>query len=357
MGFLYEKFVRPALFHLDPEVAHERAVNAMALVGSLAPVRRMLELVTQLPPAANRPVECLGLRFPNAVGLAAGFDKNGVAWRGAAALGFGHVEIGTVTFLRQPGNDRPRVFRYPREEAVINRMGFNNQGAEAVARRLARLAPPGSRRIPVGINLGKSRAAPLDKAAQDYLGSFELLADHADYVVINVSSPNTPDLRQLQEEHWLRELLPALAGANRSRSAAGRPRRPLLLKIAPDLSFPQIDKVLSVIAEFGLDGIVATNTTLSRPGPFGAANQAGGLSGRPLRARSTEIVNYVARATSGRLPIIASGGVMDYESAGEKLDAGATLVQLYTGLIYRGPFFARDVARGLAARQNRTFGF
>lgn len=357
MGFLYEKFVRPALFHLDPEVAHERAVNAMALVGSMAPMRRILELATQLPPAANRPVECLGLRFPNAVGLAAGFDKNGVAWRGAAALGFGHVEIGTVTFLRQPGNDRPRVFRYPRDEAVINRMGFNNQGAEAVARRLARLAPPGSRRIPVGINLGKSRAAPLDKAAQDYLGSFELLADHADYVVINVSSPNTPDLRQLQEEHWLRELLPSLTGANRSRGAAGRTRRPLLLKIAPDLSFLQIDKVLSVIAEFGLDGIVATNTTLSRPGPFGAANQAGGLSGRPLRARSTEIVNYVSRATGGRLPIIASGGVMDCESAGEKLDAGATLVQLYTGLIYRGPFFARDVARGLATRQNRTFGF
>jgi dihydroorotate dehydrogenase len=357
MGFLFERLVRPVLFKLDPEFDHERAVEAMALVGAVAPLRWILERVTQLPVASTRPIECLGLQFPNAVGLAAGFDKNGVAWRGAAALGFGHVEIGTVTLLRQPGNDRPRAFRYPPEEAVINRMGFNNAGAEAVARRLARLAPPGARRIPLGINLGKSRGAPLDKAVQDYLGSFELLADHADYIVINVSSPNTPDLRKLQEEHWLRELLSALAVANRTRAASGRPLRPLLLKIAPDLSFPQIDQVLAVIAEFGLDGIVATNTTLARPGWFSSVNQAGGLSGRPLRARSTEIVNYLGRVTGGKLPIIASGGVTDLASAAEKLDAGATLVQLYTGLIFRGPFFARDVARSLAARQDRTFGF
>jgi len=357
MGFLFERLVRPVLFKLDPEFDHERAVEAMALVGAVAPLRWILERVTQLPVASTRPIECLGLQFPNAVGLAAGFDKNGVAWRGAAALGFGHVEIGTVTLLRQPGNDRPRAFRYPPEEAVINRMGFNNAGAEAVARRLARLAPPGARRIPLGINLGKSRGAPLDKAVQDYLGSFELLADHADYIVINVSSPNTPDLRKLQEEHWLRELLSALAVANRARAASGRPLRPLLLKIAPDLSFPQIDQVLAVIAEFGLDGIVATNTTLARPGWFSSVNQAGGLSGRPLRARSTEIVNYLGRVTGGKLPIIASGGVTDLASAAEKLDAGATLVQLYTGLIFRGPFFARDVARGLATRQDRTFGF
>jgi dihydroorotate dehydrogenase len=357
MGFLFERFVRPALFTLDPEVAHERAVEALALLSMVAPLRRMLELATQLPAGRARPIECLGLQFPNAVGLAAGFDKNGVAWRAAAALGFGHVEVGTVTLLRQPGNERPRVFRYPPEEAVINRMGFNNDGAETVARRLARLTPPGARRIPVGINLGKSRAAPLDRAAQDYLGSFELLADHADYLVINVSSPNTPDLRKLQEEHWLRELLPVLTGANRARGAAGRPRRPLLLKIAPDLDFRQIDGVLAAVAEFGLDGIIATNTTLARPGRFGTVNEPGGLSGRPLRARSTEIVNYISRATSGRLPIIASGGITDFASAGEKLDAGATLVQIYTGMIYRGPFFARDLARGLAARQDKVFGF
>ncbi len=357
MGFVYERLVRPVLFRLDPEVAHERGVQALAWLGRSGPLRRALEAWARLPPAARRPIECFGLRFPNAVGLAAGFDKNGVAWRGAAALGFGHVEIGTVTLLRQPGNDRPRVFRHPAHEAVINRMGFNNDGAEAVARRLARQAPPGRRSIPVGINLGKSRAAPLDRAAQDYLGSFELLADHADYLVLNVSSPNTPDLRRLQEEPWLRELLPALVQANRARVAAGRPRRPLLLKIAPDLSFRQIDAALAVILEFGLDGLIATNTTLARPGPFATGAEAGGLSGRPLQQRSTDVINYVARATGGKLPIIGSGGVMDFASAGEKLDAGATLVQLYTGLIYRGPFFARDLARGLAARQDVIFGF
>ncbi len=357
MGFLYERLVRPLLFRLDPEVAHERAVRAMALLGGCAPARRLLELGCRAAAAPQRPIACLGLRFPNAVGLAAGFDKNGAAWRGAAALGFGHVEIGTVTLLRQPGNERPRVFRYPGHEAVINRMGFNNVGAEAVARRLARRAPPGRRRIPLGINLGKSRAAPLDRATQDYLGSFELLADHADYLVINVSSPNTPDLRRLQEDQWLRELLPALVNANRARTVAGRPRRPLLLKIAPDLSFRQIDTVLAALLEFGLDGLIATNTTLARPGPFGAIREAGGLSGRPLAARATEIINYIFRATGGRLPIIASGGIVDSVTAGEKLDAGATLVQIYTGLIYRGPFFARDLARGLRTRQDPIFGF
>ena len=357
MGQLYEKLVRPALFRLDPETAHARGVQAMTALGAVAPLRRLLESWAQLAAARARPVECLGLRFPNAVGLAAGFDKNGVAWAGAAALGFGHVEIGTVTLRPQPGQDRPRVFRYPAQEAVINRMGFNNEGAEAVARRLARRTPPGARRIPLGINLGKSRVAPLDQATQDYLGSFALLADYADYLAINVSSPNTPDLRRLQEAAWLRELLPALAGANRARVAAGRPRRPLLLKIAPDLEFPQIDAALAAIAEFGLDGIIATNTTLARPGPFAAVNEAGGLSGRPLAHRATEIIHYVARATGGKLPIIGSGGITDVASAAEKLDAGATLVQVYTGMIYRGPFFARDLARALAARQDRVFGF
>jgi dihydroorotate dehydrogenase len=357
MGFFYERLVRPVFFRMDPEAAHELAVQALRVLGAAGPVRRMLEAWAQRPAALQRPVECFGLRFPNVVGLAAGFDKDAVAWPAAAALGLGHVEIGTVTLLRQPGNERPRIFRYPVHEAVINRMGFNNAGAEAVARRLARQAPPGRRRIPLGINLGKSRAAPLDKATQDYLGSFELLADHADYLVVNVSSPNTPDLRQLQEARWLRELLSALVGANRARVAAGRPRRPLLLKIAPDHGFRQIDAALGVIAEFAIDGLIATNTTLERPGPFAAANQAGGLSGRPLRSRSTEIINYVARATNGRLPIIGSGGVSDFASAGEKLDAGATLVQIYTGLIYRGPFFARDLARSLAARHDRVFGF
>jgi dihydroorotate dehydrogenase len=313
----------------------------------------MMERLNQLPPGIYRPVECFGLKFPNAVGLAAGFDKNGRAWPAAAALGFGHVEIGTVTLQAQPGNPKPRAFRYPADEAVINRMGFNNDGAAALAARLAKQSGPGRRVIPLGINLGKTKVAPLEQATEDYLGSFRLLADHADYLVINVSSPNTPGLRELQDAAWLRPLLAALVGENQTRVAAGQARRPLLLKIAPDLTFPQIDAALGVIDELKLDGIIATNTTLARPGRLAEANEAGGLSGRPLRRRSTEIINYIARATGGRLPIIGVGGIMDEESAGEKLDAGATLVQLYTGLIYRGPFFAREIAWALAQRQRK----
>lgn len=355
MGSLYESFFRRMFFQLDPETAHELSVKALTLLGAAAPLRRAMEYFVQLPADRTRPIEAFGLKFPNAVGLGAGFDKDAVAWPAAAALGFGHVEIGTVTRLEQPGNPRPRLFRYPEQEAVINRMGFNNRGAEKIAARLARQPGPGRRRIPVGINLGKSKATPLDQAVADYLGSFALLADHADYIAINVSSPNTPDLRKLQEEERLRELLAALTAANRDRGAQpGRTSKPLLLKIAPDLSFPQIDAVLEAIAEFGLDGIIATNTTLERPGAFAGVNEAGGLSGRPLNRRSTQIIRYIALATGGRLPIIGVGGISDAATAGEKLDAGATLVQVYTGMVYRGPFFARDVARALADWQRRN---
>jgi dihydroorotate dehydrogenase len=351
MGYLYEKWLRKILFRLDSEVAHERGVQAMATLGALTPVCRALEAWTRLP-AGTRAVEAFGLKFPNAVGLAAGFDKQARAWPAAAALGFGHVEIGTVTALAQPGNPKPRMFRYPREEAVINRMGFNNDGAAAVAARLARQPGPGARRIPLGINLGKSKATEIDRAAADYLTSFGLLADHADYLVLNVSSPNTPGLRQLQDEARLRELLSAITQANRERAEKpGKRRVPVLLKIAPDLTWPQIDAALGVIAEYGLDGIIATNTTLARPGYFATVTEAGGLSGAPLRRRSTEIINYIARTTGGRLPIIGVGGIMDAAGAGEKLDAGATLVQVYTGMVYRGPFFAAELARALRERQ------
>lgn len=349
MGLFYEKLIRRAFFALDSETAHEAGVHAMALLGALPPLCRVLETWTRLPAACGRPVEAFGLKFPNAVGLAAGFDKNAIAWPAAAAMGFGHVEIGTITALAQPGNPRPRMRRYPAQEAVINRMGFNNQGAEAVAARLARQRKPGARRIPLGINLGKSKAADLEQATADYLASFARLADHADYLVLNVSSPNTPNLRRLQDEARLRELLGAVSAANRARAR----RVPLLLKIAPDLTWPQIDAVLGVVAEFALDGLIATNTTLARPGFFAGVNEAGGLSGAPLRRCSTEIINYLARATGGRLPIIGVGGITDTASAAEKLDAGAVLVQVYTGMIYRGPFFAADLARGLAERQRR----
>ena len=355
MGIYYERLVRPVLFRRDPEHAHEQAVAAMRRLAAIRPLCRLLEAAMQVSAAHARPIKAFGLNFPNAVGLAAGFDKNAEAWPAAAALGFGHVEVGTITAQAQPGNPKPRVFRYPDYEAVINRMGFNNAGADAVAARFAHQPPPGSRRIPVGINIGKSKVTPIEDATADYLASFGRLADHADYVVLNVSSPNTPNLRQLQDESKLRELLAAVTGANRDRASAGKRCVPVLLKIAPDLTWPQIDAVLAVIAAFGLDGIIATNTTLARPGFFASVNEAGGLSGGPLRRRSTEIVNYIARTMQGRLPIIGVGGIVDAASAGEKLDAGATLVQIYTGMIFRGPFFAADVARALADRQGRTW--
>jgi len=349
MGAAYETFFRPWLFRHDSEKAHELGVEAMAWLARLAPLRKLLERYHRLDTNLYSPVRLLGLEFPNRVGLAAGFDKNARAWPAAAALGFGHVEIGTVTALAQDGNPKPRMFRYPGQGAVINRVGFNNEGAAAVAARLAGQPGRGARAIPLGVNLGKSKATDIGRATEDYLASFVRLADYADYLVLNVSSPNTPGLRQLQDEARLRELLGAITSANRARAV----RVPVLLKIAPDLTWPQIDAVLGVIAEFALDGVIATNTTLARPGFFKTVNEAGGLSGAPVRRRATEIVGYIAKTMGGRLPIIGVGGIGDVIGAAEKLDAGAALVQVYTGMIYRGPFFAAERARGLAPRDLR----
>ena len=348
MGKFYESVVRPILFRQDAEAAHEQGVSFMKTLGSAQFVCRMMESRNLRPPN-SKPVNLFGLEFPNRVGMAAGIDKNAVCWRAAAALGFGHVEVGTVTFHKQPGNPRPRVFRYPKEEAVINRMGFNNEGAEYVAKRLSKQNNGNKRRIPLGINIGKSKITPITEATEDYLNSFHLLADYADYFTINVSSPNTPDLRKLQGSDHLPELLGELAAANNSRGQqSGKSRLPILVKIAPDLSYREIDSILETILGLGYDGIIATNTTLARPGSFANANQAGGLSGRPVDSRSTKIIRYISRSTDGKLPIIGVGGIMDTQSAGEKISAGASLVQLYTGFVYRGPFFPKQVAWALS---------
>ncbi len=354
MDFLYRQLFRPALFRMDAERAHERGVDAMAGLGQLAPLRWALEAANRLDASMYRPVSLFGLTFPNRVGLAAGFDKNARAWPAAAALGFGHVEIGTVTAQAQPGNPRPRAFRYPEEGAVINRMGFNNEGATAVAQRLKGHAGPGQRKIPLGINLGKSKVAPLESATEDYLTSFRQLAPLADYVVLNVSSPNTPDLRKLQDESRLRELLAAITLENDLASdRPGGRKVPVLLKIAPDLSWPQIDAVLVALDDYRLAGVIATNTTLARPGVFASIDEPGGLSGRPLRRRATEVVRYLALQTNGRLPIIGVGGIDDEVSAAEKLDAGASLVQIYSGLIFAGPGLPARIAKALADRDRR----
>jgi dihydroorotate dehydrogenase len=327
--------VRPVLFRLgggDAEKAHEFTLERLASLG--AGPRALLRSRYAVP----APVEAFGVRFGNPVGLAAGMDKNGVALPAWPALGFGFVEVGTVTAKPQPGNDRPRLFRLRDSEAVINRMGFNNAGAEALAARLAALGPLD---VPLGISLGKSKVTPLEEAVQDYLTSYELLHPYADYIAVNVSSPNTPGLRTLQDKSALGALLAALVG-----------RKPVLVKIAPDLTEPAIAELLEVCLAYGAAGVIATNTTLSRDGLAAAdqprAAEAGGLSGRPLTERARKIVHFVHQETAGRLPIIGVGGILEPDDATRMFDAGAALVQLYTGFIYRGPGLVRAAAHAYA---------
>ncbi|MDR2863279.1 MAG: quinone-dependent dihydroorotate dehydrogenase [Puniceicoccales bacterium] len=351
MDIFYEKLLRPLFFTQSAEAAHNHAVFALRLLGYLPPLKRLMEW-RNLKPAHSKPLSLFGLNFPNAVGLAAGFDKNALCWQSAGALGFGHVEIGTITLHAQPGNPKPRVFRYPEQEAAVNRYGFPNDGAEALARRLARCPAKGRRRFPLGINIGKSKITPLEEAHEDYIGSFRLLADYADFMVVNISSPNTPGLRELQGADLLSGLLGALQAENRARATRLQVARvPILLKIAPDISFAQLDTILGIVTESGFDGIVATNTTVERPEGAEAMESTGGLSGRPLLEKALGIVRYIAHASGGKIPIIGSGGICHVKDAGRFMDEGASLVQLYTGMIFRGPFFPAEVARSLAWRQ------
>ena len=332
----YERFVRPILFSLPPETAHHLALRCLRAASHLPFALRALHSFQ--PPA--RPKTLFGINFPNPIGLAAGFDKNGVALPAWAALGFGFIEIGTVTAKAQAGNPRPRIFRYPQQEALINRLGFNNDGAEVVAARLRSLRRSGRwPRIPVGINIGKSKITPIEEAADDYLLSFRLLREFADYVVLNVSSPNTPDLRTLQGHGALDRLVRAVQKENQAS------RKPILVKIAPDLLLSDLEQILATCEENGIAGIIATNTTLDHAAIPTALDQAGGLSGRPLRAKSAEFVRAITARS--RLPVIASGGISGVASAKEKLEAGAQLLQVYTGYVYRGPGLLREIVQGL----------
>ncbi|MFC7246508.1 quinone-dependent dihydroorotate dehydrogenase [Catellatospora aurea] len=331
---LFEKAVRPRLFRIgggDAEHAHEWTLRRLAGISRQPAVLSLLRRRY----AVERPVDVFGVRFPNAVGLAAGMDKNGVALKAWPALGFGFVEVGTVTSLGQPGNDRPRLFRLPDSRAIINRMGFNNEGAAALAGRLAALGPLG---VPLGISLGKSKVTPLEEAVADYRASYDALKSYGDYFAVNVSSPNTPGLRSLQDRDQLDAILAALTG-----------ERPILVKIAPDLTDHAIAELLEVCLARGVAGLIATNTTLSRDGVAPAdqatAAQAGGLSGAPLTERAHKVVSFVHGETNGRLPIIGVGGLMSADDAARMFDAGASLVQLYTGFIYHGPALVRAAAR------------
>jgi dihydroorotate dehydrogenase len=335
---IYESVARRVLFRVgggDAEAAHDVALRWL---GRLP--RRARPFA---PPGAATTV--FGVRFPNPVGLAAGMDKDGRALAAWPALGFGFVEVGTVTRHPQPGNDRPRLFRLPASRAVVNRMGFNNAGAQALAARLAALGPLG---VPLGVSLGKSKITPLDEAVDDYLASLQALYPYGDYFAVNVSSPNTPGLRSLQD----RDHLDALLGALR---AVGP--KPLLVKVAPDLTDAALGEVLEVCEKNDVAGLIATNTTLSRdgvaPADAGRAAEAGGLSGAPLTARTRDVVRFVARETGGRLPVVGVGGVMCPDDALRLRDAGASLVQIYTGLIYGGPALVRGCVRVLSRQGER----
>ena len=332
----YQRLVRPLLFSLDAEAAHHLAISALR---SASDFDFALRLLRSFQPA-SKPKTLFGLNFPNPIGLAAGLDKNGVALPVWAALGFGFIEIGTVTAKPQSGNPKPRIFRLPEQHALINRLGFNNDGADAIAQRLRALRE--SQRwpaVPVGINIGKSRATPLEQATDDYLYSFRLLRDFADYIALNVSSPNTPGLRELQEPQKLSELLRAIG------NEAGATAKPLVIKISPDILSTELKPILTVCEEHQVAGIIATNTTLDHSSIPPQLDQEGGLSGAPLREKSTALIREIAARTT--IPVIASGGICDAESAREKFQAGAQLIQLYTGFIYRGPGLLREIVDAL----------
>ena len=332
----YERLVRPLLFSLDAETAHHLTIALLQRASHFDPALRVLKSF-QLP---SKPKTLFGLVFPNPIGLAAGLDKNGIALPAWAALGFGFIEIGTVTAKAQPGNPKPRIFRLVEQQALINRLGFNNDGADAIAQRLRALRQSGRwPAVPVGINIGKSRATPLEQATDDYLYSFRMLRDFADYITLNISSPNTPGLRGLQQPEKLSELLHTIG------NEAGITKKPLVVKISPDLSGAELKAILAVCEENGVSGIIATNTTLDHSSIAPQLDQAGGLSGAPLRDKSTALVREIAAQC--KIPVIASGGIFDAESAQEKFQAGAQLIQLYTGLVYRGPQLLREIMDSL----------
>jgi dihydroorotate dehydrogenase len=335
-------FFRWLLFRLDAEQAHALTLNLMRMVGAAPPLQAILRAGFAAP---QKPVRAFGLDFSNPVGLAAGYDKDGLGWRGLACLGFGHIEVGTVTPRPQPGNPPPRIFRLPRAKGVINRMGFPSKGAGFVAQALQRPRPPN---LVLGVNLGKNKDTPLEQADLDYCTLIQSFAPLSDYLAINVSSPNTVGLRRLQGRAALEALLTRLAAErNRQQQILGR-KLPVLVKLAPDLSDDELDDALDVLLRLGMDGVIATNTTLARQDLVEpAAKESGGLSGAPLTRRSLHMVTEIVRRTQGRLPVVAVGGVMNVGDARRCLDAGAVLVQIYTGLVYAGPGLVKEILKGL----------
>jgi dihydroorotate dehydrogenase len=337
---------RPLLFLLDPETAHELTLPSVRLLQRLG----FPGLPGKAIPGTH--VKVMGIEFPNPLGLAAGLDKHGEFIDAVAAFGFGFLEVGGVTPLPQPGNPRPRVFRIPEREAIINRLGFNSVGIDRFVENVRRARYDGI----LGVNLGKNKDTPLERTADDYIACLEKVYPLATYATVNVSSPNTKNLRQLQQAGELGAILAQVTKARDRLARIHKRRMPLAVKIAPDLDDEQIAAIAAALVEFGIDAVIATNTTISRAGVKGLphGDEEGGLSGGPLRAPSTAVVRKLAAALKGRVPIVGSGGIMTVADAREKLDAGATLLQLYTGLVYRGPGLVREIVEGLAAPAARA---
>ena len=327
--------LRPLLFSLEPEAAHGLTLYALGV----AQRSKLMRFVAQ-PPPAGVPVRAFGIDFPNPVGLAAGLDKNGEHLDALGALGFGFIEIGTVTPRPQPGNPKPRMFRLPEHEAIINRMGFNNGGVDALARNVEQAQWRGV----LGINIGKNKDTPNERAAGDYLACLERVYPLASYVTVNVSSPNTPGLRDLQEGDSLQGLIATLMEAREKLAGQHGARKPMLLKIAPDLDTAQMDAIASALEGSGIDGLICTNTTIDRTDVAGAphASEQGGLSGKPLFRKSTAVLRGMAQRLGDRIPLVGVGGVLTGSDAADKIAAGATLVQIYSGMIYRGPWLLME---------------
>lgn len=366
------KFFRNILFLFPPEWVHYFSMNSLKLLCSIG-FKKIISGIYK--PKGNNRYSIFNIQFPNRIGLGAGFDKNAKWLRELEALGFGFVEIGTVTPLPQAGNDKPRLFRLPKDKALINRMGFNNDGVKVIAKRLkewkekfevggsrlevggtstSNIQHPTSNLI-IGGNIGKNKSTPNEEAWKDYEICFKELHPYVDYFVVNVSSPNTPGLRELQEKESLKKILTNLLGINQQQGTSNQ--KPILLKIAPDLTQEQIDDVIDLALEIKLDGLVATNTTISRSGLTThdsrlTATGAGGLSGLPLKQRSTEIIKYIYQKTGGKIPVMASGGIFTGEDAKEKMNAGASLVQVWTGFIYEGPGIVKRICRHLSEINN-----
>lgn len=338
--------LRPLLFRLDPERAHALTLHALRMTGNFLPSRKALEFIYQALP---KPVEVFGLTFKNPIGLAAGYDKDGLAIRGLAALGFGHVEVGTVTPKPQPGNPSPRVFRLVEDEAVINRMGFPSRGAEFVKRQLSQLAVNSEQlSVVVGVNIGKNKETPNEEAEFDYLALLSSFAPLADYLTVNVSSPNTAGLRDLQERQALENLLLHLHQQRVVEQEHLKKRIPILVKLSPDMSEAGLNDSLEAILNTHMDGVVVTNTTLGREGlRSNYRGETGGLSGSPLTVKSDAVLRQTIKSVNGKIPVVSAGGVMNPEDAKRRLEMGAALVQIYTGLVYRGPGLVKEIVRSI----------